>query len=58
LKKKTNRDPDDISLFNGRGFYPPEAEFQAYLKKVTNSDEVRLKLFCPPSMWFIKIPEK
>lgn len=42
LKIKTKVDPDDLSLFDGRCFYPAEAEFQKYLAEVSNPDEVRL----------------
>lgn len=40
LKIKTKSDPDDVSLFNGRCFYPDEAEFKKYLSAVTDTDEV------------------
>lgn len=39
LKSKIKRDREDVSLFEGRGFYPCAEDFKKYLESVTNSDE-------------------
>ncbi len=34
LNKLTkNTDPDDVSIYDGRAYFPNDAEYQAYLKK-------------------------
>jgi hypothetical protein len=37
---KKNCDPNDISLLDGRGYFPRNAEYQAYLKTIPYSKEV------------------
>ncbi|KAJ7067667.1 hypothetical protein C8F01DRAFT_1342934 [Mycena amicta] len=34
-----NTDPDDVSLFNGRGYFPREEEYKSYLVKIPVSKE-------------------
>jgi hypothetical protein len=35
-----NTDPDDISLCAGKGYFPPDDEYKAYLAKIPVSREV------------------
>ena len=42
-KIKTD-DPDDLSLTEGRGLFPVESRYQAYLKHAGISPEVMLRL--------------
>jgi hypothetical protein len=39
---KKNSDPDDVSLFKGNSYFPPDDVYRAYLKTVPNSEEVNL----------------
>jgi hypothetical protein len=39
-KKKKNDDPDDVALMEGLGYFPPDPEYQEYLKRVGESKEV------------------
>ncbi|KIJ32917.1 hypothetical protein M422DRAFT_265257 [Sphaerobolus stellatus SS14] len=39
LRQKKKHDPEDVSLFDGRAYYRPEQEFQAYLAATVDSDQ-------------------
>jgi len=44
-KFSKNSDPDDVSLFNGKGTFPEESAFQKYIKNLPEgkvAEEVRL----------------
>lgn len=36
-----NTDPDDVSLCEGKGYFPPDSEYKEYLAGVPVSKEVR-----------------
>ena len=43
MQKAKNNDPDDLSLLEGKGFFPPEGSYQEYLAHAGESKEVGLK---------------
>jgi hypothetical protein len=37
-KFSKNSDPDDISLFNGKGTFPKDSDFQRYIKNLPGGE--------------------
>jgi len=42
MQKTKNNDPEDLSLLEGKGFFPPEGPYQEYIAQAGESKEVSL----------------
>lgn len=45
-KKKKNDDPDDVALMDGHAYFPHDATFRDYIKRVGDSKEVHHFCLC------------
>ena len=51
-------DPDDVSLLEGAGFFPPDEEYLAYVRDiVATSEEVSWPFFLLPSYLICSLKE-
>jgi hypothetical protein len=45
MQKAKNNDPEDLSLLEGKGFFPPEGPYQEYIAQAGESKEVSLNSY-------------
>lgn len=45
MQKAKNNDPEDLSLLEGKGFFPPDGPYQEYITQAGESKEVSLSSF-------------
>ena len=45
MQKAKNNDPEDLSLLEGKGFFPPEGPYQEYIAQAGESKEVCLSSY-------------
>jgi hypothetical protein len=53
MQKSKNNDPEDLSLLEGKGFFPPEGPYQDYIMRAGESKDVGLNSY--HAGYFIKI---
>ena len=45
MQKAKNNDPEDLSLLEGKGFFPPKGPYQEYIAQAGESKEVSLSSY-------------